>query len=82
MRRFLVIFSVAYAAIVIACSIYVYSDDGGMFSGPSIMGAVLAQPWLSIIYSFIGNQMSYPEKINSAIDDDQMSKIGMAAEAL
>jgi hypothetical protein len=82
MRRFLLKLSGTYVVLVAACLVYTICDNGGFFSTPALLGTVLAEPWIMVIASFMGDQMSSPYKINSAIDDDQMSKVGMAAVAL
>jgi len=40
------------------------------------------EPWFSIFGSLMGDKMSYPERINEAIDDDCFSTIGCAILAI
>jgi hypothetical protein len=73
-RSFLLVVLTLYA--VIFCTSWansVYNDGDMLKALPAI---VISQPWSTIFGSMAGDGMSYPKKIDSAIDDDCFSTFG------
>lgn len=74
MRRFLLIFLIVYVVVFTASFADTLHHDGDMLKAlPAIL---VSEPWSAIFGSWVGDKMSYPEKLNSAIDDDSLSKTG------
>jgi len=74
MQRFLLICLLAYVIVFTTSIIDTFCHDGDMLKAlPAIM---VSEPWSTIFGSIAGNKMSYPEKMNEAIDDDSFSPLG------
>ena len=74
MRRFLMITLVVYVLVFAASFASTLYNDGDMLK--ALPAIAISEPWFMIFGSLAGDNMSYPEKINEAIDDDSFSRIG------
>ncbi len=74
MRRFLLICLIAYIVVFSTSFIDALCHDGDMLK--AVPAVLVSEPWSMLLGSLAGSKMSYPEKVNSAIDDDSLSRTG------